>query len=247
VALTCRLLSEDVELAAVVPEPLLEQALASCVAPVIKLPRGTWTDVGRLEPAGLGLLVRDGLLIRRVGIEGRYGAELLGEGDLLRPWRDDRSNGSVDRVNDWRVTSPSRLAVLGDSVTRRITAYPELVVELVDRTIQRSRTLAANIAILHQIRVEARLELILWMLADRWGKVGPDGVRLPLRLTHEVLGEMVAARRPTVSSTLGELARSGRIISTREGWLLRGDPPGELIELKGSRSGPSRPRPVAQR
>jgi CRP-like cAMP-binding protein len=38
---------------------------------------------------GYGLLVLEGLLLRRVGIEGRYGAELLGPGDLLRPWQRD--------------------------------------------------------------------------------------------------------------------------------------------------------------
>src|SRR5262245_39352366 len=56
-----------------------------------QLPRGTWKPNERADPTngGYGLLVLDGLLLRRVGVEGRYGAELLLNGDLLRPWQQD--------------------------------------------------------------------------------------------------------------------------------------------------------------
>ena len=29
--------------------------------------------------------------------------------------------------------------------------------------------------------------MLLWYLAERWGRVTPDGVIVPLRLTHETL------------------------------------------------------------
>ena len=40
------------------------------------------------EPAqeAIGLLVLQGLPVRRVGVDGRFGAELLGQGDILRSW-----------------------------------------------------------------------------------------------------------------------------------------------------------------
>jgi CRP-like cAMP-binding protein len=86
-------------------------------------------------------------------------------------------------------------------------------------------------AIVHQPRVEVRLQMLFWLLAERWGIRGPDGVRLPVPLTHAVLGELVAARRQTVSKALGELA--GRDLVSRHGeiWLLRGEPPFELGEV----------------
>jgi CRP-like cAMP-binding protein len=58
--------------------------------------------------------------------------------------------------------------------------------------------------------------------------VRSDGVLLPLRLTHAILSDLVAARRPTVTSAITELSRRGILRQIDEGWLLSGDPPGEL-------------------
>jgi CRP/FNR family transcriptional regulator, cyclic AMP receptor protein len=83
-------------------------------------------------------------------------------------------------------------------------------------------------AIVHQARVDIRLQMLFWHLAGRWGKVRSDGIVIPLRLTHAVLSDLVAARRPTVTSALSDLARRGVLRVTDEGWLLSGEPPGEL-------------------
>jgi hypothetical protein len=48
-----------------------------------------------------------------------------------------------------------------------------------------------------------------------------------------VLADLVAARRPTVTSSLTELTRRGVVRPSGPGWLLAGDPPGELLELDG--------------
>jgi hypothetical protein len=53
-----------------------------------------------------------------------------------------------------------------------------------------------------------------------------------LRLTHSILAELVAARRPTVTSALSELSRNGLVRSVPEGWLLCGPPPGAHDELE---------------
>jgi CRP-like cAMP-binding protein len=83
-------------------------------------------------------------------------------------------------------------------------------------------------AIVQQPRVETRLHMLLWHLADRSGTVSADGVTLPLRLTQGVLAALVAARRPTVSAALRALERDGKLTRTPQGWLLRGSPPGGL-------------------
>jgi hypothetical protein len=41
----------------------------------------------------------------------------------------------------------------------------------------------------------------------------------------------VAARRPTVTTALSELAKHGLVDSLASGWLLTGPPPGELLAL----------------
>jgi CRP/FNR family transcriptional regulator, cyclic AMP receptor protein len=229
----CRVLREDADLAAAVPVEVRETAIAECVAPLAGLPRGNWDGHNALGEEGIGLLVLDGLLLRRVGIDGRFGAELIGEGDLLRPWQEDLP---VTNLSSWRVIQPVRLAVLDAQVTRCLALYPSLVVALVDRALNRARALAAMMAIVHHARVEQRLELLLWLLADRWGKVTTDGVRLPLKLTHAAIGELIAARRPTVTVGLGALAKRGVMTPLPGGgWRLNGDPPGELRLLTSKR------------
>ena len=47
---------------------------------------------------------------------------------------------------------------------------------------------------------------------------------LPLPLTHDVLAELVAARRPTVSTALARLANRELVYAKKEGWLLSGEP-----------------------
>jgi CRP-like cAMP-binding protein len=110
-------------------------------------------------------------------------------------------------------------------------SYPELAGTLVGRAVGRSRNLAVNIAIVHQARVDVRLHMLFWHFAGRWGKVGPEGVTVPLKLTHAVLAELAAARRPTVTTALSQLAKRGVVRPTEAGWLLAGDRPGELGEL----------------
>jgi CRP-like cAMP-binding protein len=229
---TTHVLREDPELAEAVPPEQRERAAEQCVARTLHLPRGPWADpAGTANGKGIGLLVLEGLLLRRVGIEGRFGAELLGEGDLLRPWQ-EAAAATLTRTTGWRVLAPARLALLDEQVEHRFAAFPELIGGLVGRALQRSRNLSVNMAIVHQARVAVRLHMLLWHLAERWGRVSPDGVILPLGLTHTVLADLVAARRPTVTSALAELGRQGRVRPYGNGWLLAGDPPGELLELQ---------------
>jgi CRP-like cAMP-binding protein len=203
----------------------LERSQAAC----LDLPRGPLQEVVWPEPVrrGPGLLMLDGLLLRRIELSGRWGAELLAAGDLLRPWDREDSLASVPHQTGWRVLERSRIAVLDIDFARRIAAFPEIYAELVSRALRRQRQLAVNIAIVHQPRVEVRVHMILWQLADRWGTVRQDGVLLPLRLTHTLLAELVAARRPTVSAAITTLERGGEISRPPEGWLLHGRPPGE--------------------
>ncbi len=180
---------------------------------------------------GLGLLVLGGLLIRHVGIRGRFGGELVGEGDLLRPWQPDSQTSLLPLETGWSVIHPARMAVLDQSFVHHLATYPELASCLIARATQRARNLAVNMAIVHQARVDTRLRMLLWHLAGRWGRVRSEGTVVPLRLTHTVLSELVAARRPTVTSALSELSRKGLVRPFRDAWLLYGDPPVELLDL----------------
>jgi len=230
------ILREDPELADALPPSQRARAADECVAATRSVKRGRWQPeddaAGWVGPGGIGLLVLEGLLVRRVGVDDRFGAELLGEGDLLRPWQGEDGGATLSRTSGWRVLEATRLAILDGAVAASIAAYPQLTGRLVARALERSRSLAINMAIIHQSRVNARLLMLLWHLADRWGRVRSDGVVLPLHLTHSVLADLVAARRPTVTSALSELARQELITPRERGWLLHGEPPGELLQIQ---------------
>ena len=241
----CHVLSEDPDLAEFIEPRHRARAQASCVARTIRMPRGRWNVPGPAGlQAGIGLLVLQGLLLRQVGVDGRFGAELLGVGDLLRPWQAEDTRPTLALTTGWKVLEPVRLAILDDAVARRFAEYPELTGGLVDRALERSRNLTINMAIVHQARVNVRLHMLFWHLADRWGRVRAEGVSLPLALTHTVLADLVAARRPTVTTALTELSRQGLVFPMGGGWLLSGEPPGELLELREA-GGSTPPRTVA--
>jgi CRP/FNR family transcriptional regulator, cyclic AMP receptor protein len=227
----CHVLREDSDLAEAVPAPRLERALRECVAPVTELVTGAWDGASVADPDGIGLLVLDGLLMRKVAVERRHGAELLGEGDVLRPWQEDSESLTLSSTSEWRVLEPTRLAVLDEGFARLIGRYPRLAGRLMGRVVQRTRHLTVNMAIVHQARVDVRLHMLLWHLAGRWGRVRGDGVAVPIRLTHAALADLVAARRPTVTTALSDLARQGLVHPVDEGWLLAGDPPTELAGI----------------
>ena len=226
------MLDEDRGLAEAIPVGHRERAVAECIARTVSIPEGLWSGADIPAPGnGIGLLVLDGLLIRRVGIDRGFGAELLGEGDLLRPWQGADEPPILPQTTGWRVLQPTRMAVLDEPFARRLARYPQLTGRLVGRALSRSRNLTVNMAIVHQSRVDVRLHMLFWHLAGRWGRVRSDGVVVPIRLTHNVLSDLTAARRPTVTSALTELAKHELVRPVNDGWLLSGKPPGELLEL----------------
>jgi CRP/FNR family cyclic AMP-dependent transcriptional regulator len=74
----------------------------------------------------------------------------------------------------------------------------------------RPRWLSFHLAVCQIIGIEVRLLIVLWHFADRWGRVTPEGVMLPLPLSHGLLAGIVGSRRPTVSTALGSLRNRGR-------------------------------------
>jgi CRP/FNR family transcriptional regulator, cyclic AMP receptor protein len=226
-------LREDPELADVIPPGRREQAIEECTAPELMIQPGRWGGHGSLGfRGGIGVLVLAGLMVRRVGIEGRFGAELIGDGDLLRP-TDESVSPLLPLTTDWSIVLPTRVAALDGEFEQRLVQYPELGRCLIARALQRSKNLSVNMAIVHQARVDVRLHMLLWHLAARWGRVRSDGTVLRLRLTHAILADLVAARRPTVTTALSELARRGLVRTDGETWLLSGEAPGDLLAFAG--------------
>jgi CRP/FNR family transcriptional regulator, cyclic AMP receptor protein len=62
--------------------------------------------------------------------------------------------------------------------------------------------------------------------------VTSEGIRVHLALTHQTLADLVASRRPSVTTALAQLERERALVSTDRGWLLTGEPPDELYEFQ---------------
>jgi CRP/FNR family transcriptional regulator, cyclic AMP receptor protein len=218
---------EDAELAARLSPARRAQAEAASAARVVHVQKGRWDARADASIArdGLGLLVMDGMLVRRVAYDGHAGAELLGPGDVLRAWEHDGEEAVLPFDAHWRVLAPLRLAVLDLAWATRMAPFPEVVAELFGRSHRRSRRLASMLVIAQQRRLDNALWLFFWELADRYGVVRRDGVHVPLRLTHELIGYLVGAQRPSVSTALKRLHADGRVSRHGEAWILHGDPP----------------------
>jgi CRP/FNR family transcriptional regulator, cyclic AMP receptor protein len=249
---TVRLLEADPDLGGLLTGARRQEAERELVVRVHRLGVGVW-DVSRLEGAGadhVGLLLLDGVVAREVIVADHVSAELLGPGDLVRPWQDATKADLLPVDVLWSILSPSSFAVLDRRFAGELARWPEVTAALFERLSERSLRLGTTQAISQLTRVDRRLKALLWHLAERWGRVSGDGVVVPLALTHRILGQLVGARRPTVSTALGELAERGELVRRVDGsWVLRGSPP-DASALGRRRAMAGRPhdlmRPVRQ-
>jgi CRP-like cAMP-binding protein len=229
---TVQVLQLDPDLVGEMDPQQREAAERTCLARTLVLPRGSWDAQESGDAGGYGLLVLDGVLCRRVVQKDSRGAELVGPGDLLRPWDRIGEWATIPSESSWLVIERARLAVLDDRFAERAARFPEVARGLLRRGLLRSRYLALLIAIIGQRRVETRLEMLFWHLADRFGQVQGEWIEIPVPLTHSLLAELVAARRPTVTSALSVLRDRDVLLRDGERWKLRADgyePPLEAL------------------
>jgi CRP/FNR family cyclic AMP-dependent transcriptional regulator len=186
----------DADLADLLDETEVQSARRKALTRVRRLSPGAWDAKGAIERDHhhRGFLVIDGLLSREVDVLGRRAVELLGPGDVLRPWHWDEDGSHVHAEAGWIVLEPTELAVLDHGFVKRMAPWPQLGVELFARGTRRAHHLAVVLAIAHQ------------RLAD-----------------------LVGAHRPSVTTAMGDLTRTGSISRRDDGaWVLHGTPPEKL-------------------
>jgi CRP/FNR family transcriptional regulator, cyclic AMP receptor protein len=192
---------------------------------------GRW-EVPHDASSRLGFLMLDGLLARDVVLVGHTCTELLGEGDVLQPWIPSTEEGLVRYHVFWRVLSPTRLAVLDDGFARKLADWPQVMAALLERAIRRTLRMSVHQALLQLSPVETRLLVLFWHLAERWGRVTPHGISIRLRMSHELLGQLVGCRRASITTALHRISDRGLVVRRADGtWLLQGSPPDELAKI----------------
>jgi CRP-like cAMP-binding protein len=226
------LLERDPELGLRVSADRIADAQATLVASVRWFERGVWEAPDEYGPGHLGFLILEGLLARDVILAGHKCTELLGPGDVVHPAALINDDALVRYHVLWEILEPVKVAVLDDQFARQLAEWPQVLRVLLERALRRSLRISLHAAVLQLSPVETRLLFLFWFLAERWGRVTSDGVVVRLRLSHQVLGQLVGCRRASVTTALQHIEQSG-LLSRRNDrtWLLRGSPPDELADV----------------
>ena len=224
----------DPDLAALIPPDERSDARRRAAARVEVVEPGPWGFRSLPDPGAFGLLVLNGLVGARVSLGEQAHLEVLGEGDLLRPWVHIGPEASVPSEVGWQVFDDTRVALLDEDFARGVAPWPQVAAGLMHRLVLRARRLSFQLALAGISRIDERILIALWHFADRWGRVTPEGVLLRLALTQTQLAEVVRAARPTVSTAINELRRGGAVAYDRgeQTWTLYGNPPPTVRELK---------------
>jgi CRP/FNR family cyclic AMP-dependent transcriptional regulator len=198
---------------------------------------GPW-DPAVIPPARrtpLGVLVIDGVLARDLSVAGLEATELVGEGDVVDPWTAAPPDGFLPASAHWTVLSGGHILTLDPALMHEAAQRPAILGALYAGAARRAARLALHQAIAQLPRVELRLLALLWHLAGRWGRVGPEGVVVPLPFSHARLGRLVGARRPTVTLALRELGDRGHVSRRADGsWQLGSSTPEMLADESGA-------------
>ncbi len=193
-------------------------------ATLIRIDRREWTlptdacDTGSI----IGLIVNDGMITREIALAEHVAFELLIPGDVLllhTAGPDDLDLGGRVSVT---ALNPAELIVLSKPFIHAAARWPSLLTNLHRRVEAQRRRLAIQGLAAHLPRAEDRLLLTLWILADSCGRVTPEGTLLPISLSHEALGRLAAARRPTISLALRSLETTGCVQRRANGHLVLG-------------------------
>jgi len=238
-----RLLDTNLELTRhLAPDERTE--LGTVTLTVVDVPRGQLQFEALLQQHNaFAATVLDGMLVHALQIGEHPGVQLLGPGDLLV-----QSNSSppswLDSV-EFRAPAPVQVALLGEEFLAVARRAPHVIPALYECLADQMQRLNSQLVICQLPRVDERVLAILWLLAESWGHVTPGGIRLPIALTHETLGALVGARRPTVTLALRKLSESGAIVRQDSGWLLLEAPPGPAGAAKELRPGTGGHHPVA--
>ena len=192
---------------------------------VVDLPPGPWVreTIDGGPKTCFGAVVVAGLLTRRVDIGGHPALTLHGPGDMIgsRPL----AQGPLAAEEAWAATTPTQIGLFDDQLLMAARRWPRLVSGLFHALQDQHDRLLLQLAAAGQRRVEDRILALFLHLSERFGTVSPEGVVISLRLTHQALGGLIGARRPTVTLAVGALYSRGVLEQRADrSWLVKASP-----------------------
>ena len=213
-------LEVDPELGAAIPRAEFSEAVRASRAPVRAAALGEFEFDPLPDLSSLGALILEGMVVVRIEFGGAAHLEVLGEEDVVSPWHLEDAPTLAEHVSVYVVQS-GYVALLDRDFALRMAQWPEVSAALIRRLVGRARRMILRASILSRPRVYDRVELMLWLLADQFGSVTPEGLLVRLPFTHNQLGEIVGAKRSTVTLAVRQLVAEDRLrIPGRNQWLL---------------------------
>ena len=95
--------------------------------------------------------------------------------------------------------------------SKTIADDPQLSELVLSQTLKRLRQAESLLAIAGYKRVDERLQALLKLLAKEMGQPIDGGMRLSVRLTHQMLANAIGTTRVTITRLLGELQSQGQV------------------------------------
>jgi CRP/FNR family transcriptional regulator, cyclic AMP receptor protein len=213
------------EIAATIPAEDRELAERALMAPLVEA-----RDVDLAKTLAhsvddsFDFLVIKGIVLKETTLSTRSALELLGPGDVLGPPLTTLRQLESRAISRYLAHGAVTLAPLGGRFRQAARRWPGMSDVLLDRLARQTHQASMHLAMLHLPRVEDRIVALFSDLAERFGHMTPDGALIDLDLTHEIIGRMVASRRPTVTIALQALAEDGRLIRREDlRWALAAD------------------------
>jgi CRP/FNR family cyclic AMP-dependent transcriptional regulator len=219
--------ASTIPLTTVLPEimkliPAGERQLAEQVLHVPRLQvDGELADMLTATPTAFDFIVADGVVLKQTRYAGRNSLELLGPGDVLAPPLTPSRQLESRATSSYQAHGQASLAVVESRFRAAARRWPQLSDVLHDRLARQTHRASMHLAILHIARADDRVLALFCDLAERFGQVTSDGIMIDVELTHDLIGQLIGSRRPTVTVALDELSTTGALIRTSdERWML---------------------------
>lgn len=195
-------------------EPRAAEALAS--ADVRRLRAGSSHRAAAFRDASF-LIVEDGFVVTRSVLAGRRRLVTChaGAAGLLAAPEDGEMVQALVEARVTLVTEAAYADLLADS------AVATVLSDALRALLRQRRDSIANFG---NARPVERVESKLLQLARDHGFVVPDGVRLDVPLTHELLADMIGCARETVSRAIDRLESAGVIVRDGRSYRLQVNP-----------------------
>lgn len=213
-----------VGLAAVLPEilatvPVDDRQVAerALVVPLVTACDQDLFEAMSAEFAGaFDYLVVDGIVLKQTTLRTRTALELLGPGDVLAPHLTAVRQLEARAVSRYLAHGRVSLAVVEEHFRQAARRWPGIADFLHDRLGRQTHRASMHLTMLHLPRVEDRVLALFADLAERFGRVSAEGILIDVPLTHEIIGQLVGSRRPTVTLALHKLSSAGLLERTED-------------------------------